>query len=67
MSSATAPEIRDQRNSIELLTNGPMHWFSDWPTGDVPRCGAVVYTIWNREAVFIYVGMSGRGFTGGKR
>jgi hypothetical protein len=25
----------------------------------------VVYTIWNREGSFIYVGMSGRSFTGG--
>jgi hypothetical protein len=25
----------------------------------------VVYTIWHREGSFIYVGMSGRGFTGG--
>jgi hypothetical protein len=54
----------DQRNPIELLTNGPIHWFSGWPIGDVPRFGAVVYTIWNRQGAFIYVGMSGRGFTG---
>lgn len=47
------------------LTSGAIHWFSDWSTGDVPRTGAVVYTIWNREGFFIYVGMSGRSFTGG--
>jgi hypothetical protein len=47
------------------LASGPIRWFSDWPAGDVPRSGAVVYTIWNREGSFIYVGMSGRSFTGG--
>jgi hypothetical protein len=49
----------------EALISGPIHWFSDWPTGDVPRSGAVVYTIWNRDGSFIYVGMSGRSFIGG--
>lgn len=47
-----------------LVTHGSIHWFSDWPTGDVPRSGAVVYTIWDREGSLIYVGMSGRSFTG---
>jgi hypothetical protein len=47
------------------LLNGPIHWFSDWPCGDVPRSGAVVYTVWNRDGAFVYVGMSGRGFTSG--
>jgi hypothetical protein len=47
------------------LTSGPIHWFSEWPTGDVPRSGAVVYTIWNRERSFIYVGHAGRSFKGG--
>jgi len=47
------------------LLSGPIHWFSDWPTGDVPRSGAVVYTIWNRQGSFIYVGMAGRSFLGG--
>src|SRR3954447_1673350 len=46
---------------VERLFSGPIHWFSDWPTGDVPRHGAVVYTIWDREGRFVYVGMSGRG------
>jgi hypothetical protein len=44
------------------LTDGPIHWFSDWPTGNVPRSGAVVYTIWNREGAFTDVDMSGRSF-----
>jgi hypothetical protein len=48
----------------EALTSGLIHWFSNWSTADVPRSGAVVYTIWNREGSFIYVGMSGRSFTG---
>lgn len=55
----------DESNPLKRLIGGPIHWFSDWPTGDIPRSGAVVYTIWNREGSFIYVGMSGRSFTGG--
>src|SRR5262245_681339 len=47
----------------DRLLSGPIHWFSEWPCGDVPRAGAVVYTIWDREGTFVYVGMSGRGFT----
>jgi len=49
---------------LEALTSGPIHWFEHWPTGGVPRTGAVVYTIWDREGRFIYVGMSGRGYQG---
>ena len=52
-------------NTYGQLINGAIHWFSDWSTTDVPRSGAVVYTIWNRQGSFIYVGMSGRSFTGG--
>jgi hypothetical protein len=44
----------------DRLIDGSINWFSDWPTADVPRSGAVVYTIWNREGFLIYVGMSGR-------
>ncbi len=53
-------------NTIEALTAGSVNWFADWPTGDVPKRGAIVYTIWNREGRFIYVGMSGRNTSGGK-
>jgi hypothetical protein len=49
---------------VEALTSGPIHWFEHWPTGGLPRTGAVVYTIWDREGRFIYVGMSGRGYQG---
>jgi hypothetical protein len=35
---------------------GPMHWFSDWPVGEVPQAGSLVYTIWDREKQFIYLG-----------
>jgi hypothetical protein len=52
-------------DQLSSLTSDPIHWFSDWSTANVPRSGAVVYTIWNREGCFIYVGMSGRSFTGG--
>jgi hypothetical protein len=49
---------------IEALTTGPIYWFEHWPTGEVPRSGAAVYTVWDREGQFIYVGMSGRGYQG---
>jgi hypothetical protein len=52
-------------DGVEALTTGPLHWFEQWPTGGVPRTGAVVYTIWDREGQFIYVGMSGRGYQEG--
>jgi hypothetical protein len=39
---------------------GPMHWFSDWPIGEVPQAGSLVYTIWDRSDAFVYVGISGR-------
>ena len=56
--------MSEERDHFDHLIASPIHWFSDWPTGDVPRSGAVVYTIWNREGSFIYVGMSGRSFIG---
>ena len=28
--------------------------------GDVPQAGSLVYTIWDREGLFLYVGISGR-------
>ena len=42
---------------------GPMHWFSDWPVGEVPQAGSLVYTIWDRDGLFVYVGISGRSLT----
>ena len=58
-------EAAGTADPIRALTISPLHLFANWPTGNVPRSGAVVYTIWNREGSFIYVGMSGRSFTGG--
>jgi hypothetical protein len=52
---------------IEALTTGPIYWFEYWPTGEVPRTGAAVYTVWDRGGQFIYVGMSGRGYQGVSR
>jgi hypothetical protein len=54
------------REGIEALTTGPIHWFEHWPNGGVPRTGAVVYTIWDRKGLFIYVGYSGRGDAKGR-
>src|SRR4051794_16019577 len=49
---------------IQLSSGGPLFWFADWPCGEVPRSGALVYTIWDRSGRFIYVGMAGRGLVG---
>jgi hypothetical protein len=46
---------------IEILKNGPIHHFSDWPNKDLPRAAAGVYSIWNQENDFVYIGMAGRG------
>jgi hypothetical protein len=48
-------------SEIEALAHGRPFWFADWPVTDVPTNGAIVYTIWDREGRFIYVGMAGRG------
>jgi hypothetical protein len=45
---------------VNELQYGKLFKFSDWPTDEVPRRAAGVYTVW-REDEFIYVGMSGRG------
>lgn len=47
-------------DALSALHQGPLYWFSDWPTGEVPSVGSIVYTIWNRADAFIYVGMAGR-------
>jgi len=46
---------------LEELETGSLYWFADWPIAAVPRTGAIIYTIWNREGQFLYVGMAGRG------
>lgn len=46
--------------NLEALWTGEAHRFADWPCGDVPRSGSVVYTIWNQNGAFIYAGLSGR-------
>lgn len=55
--------LSTDRSNDDLLSGlvaGPIFWFGDWPTGDVPRSGSLVYTIWDRDGSFVYVGMSGR-------
>jgi len=47
------------------LAHGSLHWFRDWPDPSVPTFGAGVYTIWDTDGRFIYVGMSGRGIKAG--
>jgi hypothetical protein len=45
---------------VGLLGTGPISWFADWPSTEVPRAGSIVYTVWDRQGTFIYVGMAGR-------
>jgi hypothetical protein len=55
--------VGELETDLRQLWSGPINWFSDWPCGDVPRSGSIVYTIWNKDEGFIYVGMSGRQHT----
>jgi hypothetical protein len=48
---------------VAELGGGPAYSFADWPNAKVPTFGAGVYTIWDNEGRFIYVGMSGRKIT----
>src|ERR1700735_5240432 len=50
----------DNVKSVNGLVTGPVFRFADWPSDQVPRRAAGVYTVWRRDE-FIYVGMSGRG------
>lgn len=49
-----------QIRGIEGLWAGPLDAFVDWPCGEVPTNGSIVYTVWTREGAFVYVGLSGR-------
>jgi hypothetical protein len=48
---------------LDRLATGDLHRFSDWPNVEVPLAAAGVYSIWNQEGTYVYVGMSGRGLT----
>src|ERR1700737_2130425 len=51
-------------SSFSDLAAGPAYRFSEWPKPNkVPTFGAGVYTIWDHDGRFIYVGMSGRSMT----
>ena len=45
---------------MNTLQDGPAFTFADWPSQQVPRRAAGVYTVWRHDE-FVYVGMSGRG------
>jgi hypothetical protein len=59
------PETEPGDLRLEALAQDPLRWFRDWPDASVPSFGAGVYTIWNTDGAFIYVGMSGRSITAG--
>jgi hypothetical protein len=52
--------LEQSKPKLFTLETGPIYWFSDWPITAVPRSGAIVYTVWDRNDHFIYVGMAGR-------
>lgn len=52
--------VEAQILNAERLWAGPLHAFADWPCGDVPTNGSIVYTVWNRGGAFVYAGLSGR-------
>jgi hypothetical protein len=63
---ALGEQLKPHSNAIsalDTLETGPLFWFADWPTGNVPRLGAIVYTVWDRSNCFIYTGMAGRSGT----
>jgi hypothetical protein len=45
---------------VKELQAGPAFRFADWPSDQVPRRAAGVYTVWQADEL-IYAGMSGRG------
>ena len=47
---------------LRRLSEGPLYRFANWPNPKVPMVAAGVYTVWNAGR-FLYVGMSGRGWS----
>jgi len=45
------------------LGSGNLHHFKDWPNENIPRVAAGVYTVWNTEGEFVYVGIAGEKLT----
>ena len=48
--------------NLRSLRRGRVYSFADWPNPSIPEVAAGVYTVWN-EDLFLYVGMSGRGWS----
>jgi hypothetical protein len=44
---------------LEVLSNGPLAWFRDWPNPAVPSDAAGVYTIWSGQRL-VYGGIAVR-------
>ena len=51
----------NRMGEFDDLETGEIYRFRDWPVSAVPRYAAGVYTVWDEEERFIYVGMAGRG------
>ena len=48
-------------SQLGVLATGTRYRFADWPSPDIPRVAAGVYTVWLSDGRLLYVGMSGRG------
>jgi hypothetical protein len=62
---AESPLDPNLRPLLSDLESGPLHRFADFESvaADLPRTGALVYTIWDDARALIYVGVSGRNPT----
>jgi len=59
--SVVAPGASEQERQLDQLRSGPLHRFKDWPNAEASNARAGVYTVWDTEGRFVYVGMWGRG------
>lgn len=59
---AESPLDPNLRPLLSDLESGPLHRFADFESvaADLPRNGALAYTIWDDVGALIYVGVSGR-------
>jgi hypothetical protein len=49
--------VGDQQRQPDQLRSGQLHWFKDWPNAEASNARAGVYTVWDTEGRFVYVGM----------
>jgi hypothetical protein len=50
----------DAPAALDMVAEGKLHFFKNWPNVEIPKVCAGIYTIW-RDRELLYVGMAGRG------